>query len=298
MDNIVKQILGCGTFTVDLTLNKESNIFDFMANGKVKVRRNNESYDGIYACAVNETVNEYDHLNEEVIFDVALYVLTETFVCCIRLLPGGANSIRRTFHKFGEYYSNKSMILVNKGCVVVALPHNVKRAGGTKYFMGFVHFDPELEYIAHREITECEIGSRVIQNEFGDIYWGTRKLESNCYVMRAITGDDKKNEFMAPAGIVTCNKYYMITRNEESTFMLLTRSLKFVMKFSDVKHVMFMTYGLVVIDKMGYVDLYDVSVSNRVIKIARLCERVREVAAISFNCVVVKTLESDTPRIL
>lgn len=299
MENIVKQILHHGEFTLDLTLGRESNIFDFRSDGSVEVKCNESLSYGIYTCAVNETVNEYDHLNDEMIFDVAMYILTKTFVCSIRLSPGGGvNSIRRSFHKFGEYYSKESKIFAKKGCAVVALPHYIKRPGAIKHYMGFVHFDSELENVTHREIVDCEIDSRIIQNEFGNIFYGTRKLESNSYIMREVTGGAKKNEFIVPAKIVTCNQYYIITQTEEATFRLLTRALKFVMEFSDVKHVIFTVFGLVVIDKLGHVDLYDVSVSNNVNKLGRLKARVSDVAMISFNCVVVKTLGSDIPRIL
>jgi hypothetical protein len=283
MEPVIGSILSGKECFINFIYGKQIDKYEFRPDGTVIItsqKRPTKKIHGIYTKLVNTTINEYEHLNEEGVYDVVLYVFTDTTLCRIRLTPR-AQEFKRNTHTLKNFLNRQTRIFANRSRVIIASPS----AGiGGQYFVSTVHIEDDLDTIVHTAIHESTPIVKFFQDEYGEIYCGMYipGLNGGMWAIRSLINLGDK-EIISPKGVIHFNGKYVLVRDPKNVFELMTRSLKVIARFVNVRDILFTIFGMLVIDLAGNVDLYDISSPENVNPIGRLVHTVGEIYHASYN---------------
>lgn len=281
MEPIISSILSGKECFINFIAGKQSEKYEFHPDGTVAIinqKRPRVRIHGIYTRLVNTTIDEYEHLNDESVYDVVLYVFTDTSLCRIRL-TSHTQEFKRNKHTLNNFLNKQTKIFANRERVIIASPF-AESCG--RYFVSTVHIVDDLNTIVHTAIHESTPIVKFFQDEYGEVYCGMYDINMTGCTIQSLTNLGSK-AVMSPVGVIHFNGIYFLVCESENNFKLMTRPLKIVARFENVRDILFTVFGMIVIDLAGNVDLYDISSPDRVNPIGRLVQAVGEIYHASYN---------------
>lgn len=281
MDTIFNAIRKCGDFSIrlasddtqtSLKFSNKANIVHIAEDGK-------PGEWGIATILLNTTVDEYQHLEDNTLYDFVAYIYTAHHILRVVITPQ-VKKICRNAHPFGSTFSAATHIFATKNCVIVANP-TLSYTG--QYRVNVEYFDLDIEKNIHSADLPGSRSVKFFQSEYGEVYYGYKLLESSRKLTMQMISSPEMPIFSAPSTLIHCNEFYLLAQINAHTFHLTARNSTQVREFTKVRHVLFTVFGMLVVDLEGAVLLYDVSDSTEIKKLGKLVKNVGNIYRPAYN---------------
>lgn len=281
MDAIFNSIRKCSDFSIRLASGDTQTLIKFSNKANIVhiIEDGRPGEWGIAAIVLNNTVDEYQHLNDDTLYDFIAYVYTAHHILRI-VINSQVKMICRNAHPFGSTFSAATHIFASKNNIVVANP---TMSYDGRYRVQVEYFDLAIEKNIYSMDLPGSKHVKFFQSEYGEVYYGYKLLESSKKITMQMISMPEMPIFSAPSTLIHCNEFYLLAQINAHTFQLTARNSTQVREFTKVRHVLFTVFGMLVVDLEGAVLLYDVSDSTDIKKLGKLVKNVGNIYRPAYN---------------